>query len=281
MYWHPCRRGRLDQRSDRLGNKKQNRCCRAPQKLKTSIGTCDRTSLRPLQRRKLVTAEGTWRFLPHKSTYISSQQTPVVSIIINQYYNQAACKTVCRCRILYNSFGSRSQVMSIPKPTSKHISFIVLLRPQYGLGILIRIQQSQIPYGPRLGRILPRVSGLRFPIRMLQRPCLRRLYSPNKFISICSPPALLVKDKAHGTRKVSAELGCWATDLFLVVQAFVVVFHHRQAFRLARIVFGVGVDDVAGEEFLPEGKAAGRTWLGRGRVSVIGGSNGVGTSEVG
>ena len=53
------------------------------------------------------------------------------------------------------------------------------------------------------------------------------------------------------------ERGERETDLFLVVQAFVVVFHHRQAFLLAGVVFRVGVDDVASEEFLPEGEAAG------------------------
>lgn len=50
------------------------------------------------------------------------------------------------------------------------------------------------------------------------------------------------------------------TDLFLMVQTLIVILHHRQAFLLAGIVFCVGVDDVAGEEFLPEGKAARWTW---------------------
>ena len=39
------------------------------------------------------------------------------------------------------------------------------------------------------------------------------------------------------------------------MQAFVVVLHHRLAFSLARVVVGRGVDDVAGQQLLPEGKA--------------------------
>jgi hypothetical protein len=46
------------------------------------------------------------------------------------------------------------------------------------------------------------------------------------------------------------------TDLLLVVQTLVVVFHHWQAFLRAGYIFAVRVDDVAGEKILPEGKAA-------------------------
>jgi hypothetical protein len=45
--------------------------------------------------------------------------------------------------------------------------------------------------------------------------------------------------------------------LFLMVQALVVVFEDGLAFCFAAVVFGVCVGDVAGEDFLPEGEAAG------------------------
>jgi len=50
-----------------------------------------------------------------------------------------------------------------------------------------------------------------------------------------------------------------AAHLFLVVQALVVILEGGAALLLARVVVGVGVDDVAGEQLLPEGEAAGRT----------------------
>jgi hypothetical protein len=43
---------------------------------------------------------------------------------------------------------------------------------------------------------------------------------------------------------------------FPMVQALVVVFENGLAFCFAAVVFGVGVGDVAGEDFLPEGEAA-------------------------
>lgn len=43
------------------------------------------------------------------------------------------------------------------------------------------------------------------------------------------------------------------------MQAFVVVVERGEALGLARGVVGVAVGDVAGEDFLPEGKAAGGT----------------------
>lgn len=51
------------------------------------------------------------------------------------------------------------------------------------------------------------------------------------------------------------------TYLLLVVQTLVVVFKDGHAFRLARVVLGVGVGHVAREDFLPEGEAARGTWL--------------------
>jgi hypothetical protein len=44
--------------------------------------------------------------------------------------------------------------------------------------------------------------------------------------------------------------------LFPVVQALVVVLEHGAALLLARIVFSRGVDDIAGENVLPKGKAS-------------------------
>jgi hypothetical protein len=46
------------------------------------------------------------------------------------------------------------------------------------------------------------------------------------------------------------------TYLFLVVQTLVVVLEYGHAFRFPRVVFGIRVRDVAGEDFLPEGEAA-------------------------
>lgn len=45
-----------------------------------------------------------------------------------------------------------------------------------------------------------------------------------------------------------------------MMQTFVVILQDRDAFLLAGVVFGRGIDDVAGEDFLPEGEAAGGTW---------------------
>ena len=47
--------------------------------------------------------------------------------------------------------------------------------------------------------------------------------------------------------------------LFPVVQALVVILEHRVTFLLSGFIVGAGVDDVACEYFLPEGKAAART----------------------
>lgn len=51
-----------------------------------------------------------------------------------------------------------------------------------------------------------------------------------------------------------------STNLLLVVQALVVVLKHRRALGLAGVVLGVCVGDVAGEDFLPEGEAAGGSY---------------------
>ena len=48
--------------------------------------------------------------------------------------------------------------------------------------------------------------------------------------------------------------------LFPVVQALVVVLEHRLALCAPGPVGVGGVDDVAGEDFLPEGEAAGGAW---------------------
>jgi hypothetical protein len=50
------------------------------------------------------------------------------------------------------------------------------------------------------------------------------------------------------------------THLLLVVQALVVVLEHGLALYLAGVALRGGVCDVAGEDFLPEGEAAGGAW---------------------
>jgi hypothetical protein len=50
--------------------------------------------------------------------------------------------------------------------------------------------------------------------------------------------------------------------LFLVMQTLVVVFKDGLTFRFAAVVLGGCVCDVAGEDFLPEGEAAGRAYEG-------------------
>jgi len=47
-----------------------------------------------------------------------------------------------------------------------------------------------------------------------------------------------------------------------VVQTLVVVLKDGRAFRFARVVLGVCVGRVAGEDFLPEGEAARWAWGG-------------------
>lgn len=49
------------------------------------------------------------------------------------------------------------------------------------------------------------------------------------------------------------------TDLLPMMQALVIVFQHRQALLAAGDIVGGGVDDVAGEQVLPEGKTPGGT----------------------
>ena len=73
--------------------------------------------------------------------------------------------------------------------------------------------------------------------------------------------------RTEGRRRKERE-----TDLFLVVQTLVIVFQGGEAFLAARYVVGRRVDDVAGEQLLPEGEAAGGalgtlvSLVGRGEV---------------
>jgi hypothetical protein len=53
-----------------------------------------------------------------------------------------------------------------------------------------------------------------------------------------------------------------------VVQTLVVVLHYRETFLSSAGIFGVGVDDVAREEVLPEGETAAGTWRGEVLVSM-------------
>lgn len=63
-------------------------------------------------------------------------------------------------------------------------------------------------------------------------------------------------------------LSCRKAYLLLVVQALVVIVERGEALALAGGVVGVGVGDVAGEDFLPEGEAAGGTCGEREGVSA-------------
>lgn len=50
------------------------------------------------------------------------------------------------------------------------------------------------------------------------------------------------------------------TYLLLVMKALIVILEVGHAFGFSGVVFGVGVCDVAGEDFLPEREAAGGAW---------------------
>nr|POF15226.1 hypothetical protein CFP56_42115 [Quercus suber] len=55
--------------------------------------------------------------------------------------------------------------------------------------------------------------------------------------------------------------------LFSVMQALEIVLKYRSALGFSGVIFRVGVHDVAGEDFLPERKAPGRTC---GAISAFG-----------
>ena len=74
------------------------------------------------------------------------------------------------------------------------------------------------------------------------------------------------KKPGWGNGLCSGRGGRLGTYLLLVVQALVVVLKHGHAFRLAAVVLGVCVGDVARKDFLPEGEAARGAWPG---VSVM------------
>lgn len=59
---------------------------------------------------------------------------------------------------------------------------------------------------------------------------------------------------------LQAEACGGARYLFLVVKTFVVVIECRHTFLLARDIFSRSVDDVARQDLLPVGKAAGGTY---------------------
>lgn len=66
-------------------------------------------------------------------------------------------------------------------------------------------------------------------------------------------------------RVVSAE----GTDLFLVMQTLVVVLQNRGALLLPSVILGGCVNDVAGKDLLPEGKAAANAWRYQTEVSRL------------
>ena len=84
----------------------------------------------------------------------------------------------------------------------------------------------------------------------------------------CGQPVFCVRTwlgKVVSARDGVVGRSVW-TYLLLVVQALVVVLKHGHAFRLAAVVLGVCVGDVARKDFLPEGEAARGAWPG---VSVM------------
>ena len=70
-------------------------------------------------------------------------------------------------------------------------------------------------------------------------------------------------DNQTGSQQLGAGETLWSkellTYLLLVMQAFIVVFEGYCAFLDLFYVFAGAVDDIAGEDFLPEGKAAAGT----------------------
>jgi len=75
----------------------------------------------------------------------------------------------------------------------------------------------------------------------------------NAFVSLMS--SLLGLSFPHP--RALSECIIWGmAHLFPVVQTLVVVLEHGAALLLAGVVFSRGVDDVAGEHVLPEGKAS-------------------------
>lgn len=75
-------------------------------------------------------------------------------------------------------------------------------------------------------------------------------------------PAKKKKTKVGGLGGRVFRSACTQTHLLLVVQALVVVLEGGQALLRAGQVVRVAVDDVAGEDFLPEGEAAGGALVG-------------------
>lgn len=93
----------------------------------------------------------------------------------------------------------------------------------------------------------------------------------NRHVSLWLAPQLGCGE--IGRRSIYRSLGCYGdfgveggrgaggkTNLLLVVQALVVVLEHGLAFYLSGVGLGGRVCDVAGEDFLPEGEAAGGAW---------------------
>lgn len=76
----------------------------------------------------------------------------------------------------------------------------------------------------------------------------------------CEENALVSRRSSRGTVQRRAGKIQRVTDLLFVMQTLVVVLKHGRALLLAGVVLGGGVDDVAGEDLLPEGKASAGAW---------------------
>jgi hypothetical protein len=82
----------------------------------------------------------------------------------------------------------------------------------------------------------------------------QRFWRPVSLVIIVRTPYPLFVVHVYPERS-SRALALHNSYLFSVVQALIVILQYWHAFGLASVAFGGRVDDVAGEDFLPEGKA--------------------------
>lgn len=82
-------------------------------------------------------------------------------------------------------------------------------------------------------------------------------------VQVCSAPAMARSPGQQLPLALNHPMSKGTAYLLLVVQTLVVVRERGLALGFARVAIAAGVDDVAGEDFLPEGKAAGWAWSQR------------------
>jgi hypothetical protein len=143
-------------------------------------------------------------------------------------------------------------------PMSSLVDLLVR-KPLARLEVLLRkrrIQYTQPPYLAGRGRVVALDVGFGFAVGSLEGEGSCGLINGQPLIR--RHPLVLSRSDRSQARRLEHVSSC--THLLLVVQALVVVLKHRLAFHLARVVFRVCVCDVAGEDFLPEGEAAGGAW---------------------